>query len=99
MLSFGSFTLKDGKAHPCLHGSISSAQPIETGLHVFIYPLENLLIQHRGEGNFTSVTENGRMSCAGIFPSKGGVWCQRAGGWHRSSAKENKPVNSLNFLS
>lgn len=47
ILSFGSFTLKDGKANPRLHGSMSSVQPIETRLHVFIYPQENLLIQHQ----------------------------------------------------
>lgn len=45
--------------------------PIETRLHVFIYPQENLLIQHRVDESFTSVMYNGRMSCAGIFPSRG----------------------------
>lgn len=103
ILSFGSFTVKDGKAHPCLRGSISSVQPIETRLHVFIYPQENLLIHQQVDQSYTSVTYKGRMSCAGIFPSERGAWWQRAGGWHRSSVKENKPVNSLischNFLS
>lgn len=73
ILSFGSFTLKDDKAHPCLHGSISSVQPVETRLHVFIYPQENLLIQHGVDESFTSVTYNGIVPSREETDSRGQV--------------------------